>query len=353
MSTPVADRNTPGNVSPPPTYDAEREQLETSPRENSWDILFSQPLDGMKATSIVEYKTRLEPLTRRMAPAMYAPIIYQMHLTVKLVPTNPALLLNPQFMAKWNAVEFIMANARVVNGDNVKEEITKQGKSIMSGNLNVALTKQKSSNEFVFFGHTKIQFQDCSYHHNRIPFKLEWSFFLPNELVTPILSVISASFRVYARKPNKKRKDPESDSDMQEQTTNSLKRKRSDNEKYYELHLTKRGQQDGGAVPQVDLTSESNDSSPVNTYLPIEAQPLKKRFKAGDEENSAKQNNPQRERDQNTIVSHPENEEKEFQERLAKLLECVKSRKNMSCVQVVISSMMNVASEMYREAHIN
>jgi hypothetical protein len=373
--------NEPGNTSPPPMFDDERHKNTENQNTEGWSVMYSQSTHGMTARSIVEYKTRLEPLSQTFPNSLYAPIIYQMHVTVKLTPDSPALLQNQQFVSKWNELEFVMAKVRVMNGHNHDEQILKNGKPIISGMLKVPLTKQRttSGNELIFFGHNKIQFLDCSYHHNKQSFALEWSFYLPNELNHPILVVVSTPFKVYARKPNKKRKDVgNTDADMQQENeAKDLKRKRGDNEKIYELQLTKHGQQDGVPVPQVDLTNDDTETSirqdsPANSFVPIDAQPLKKRVRLmNDVEDGARQYSPERERDPSPTmvedtqrvspnfvltttqpVGNAYEEEREFQERLNKLLECVKSRRNMSCVQVVISSMMSVASDLYREAGV-
>jgi hypothetical protein len=383
IMTNTSTESLPGNQSPPPMYDHERNNMQNE--NSSWNVAYAQKFNGMTSNSRIEYRTRLEPLSQKIPNSLYAPIIYQMHLTFKMTPTAPALI-QQDVIDKWNELEFVIGKVRVVNGQQPHEEILKNGKPIIQGMQQIALTRQKTDgNEFIFFGHNKIQFLDCSYHHNKQSFALEWSFHLPNSMNQPILILLSTPFKVYARKPNKKRKDVGNvDADLQqEHEERELKRKRGDNEKYYEFHLTKRGQQDGGSVPVVDMVSVNTEivhtnprqGSPTtpSAFFPIEGQPLKKRVRLMndvEEANGVRQANPQRERDPSpataemqrvsptpaysTNVAHNPavvvDDENEFQERLSKLLEYVRSHKNMSCVQVVISSMMAVASDMYREA---
>lgn len=367
----IMESTTHGNVFPTPIFGDHERNISN---DSGWAVVYSQPIDGMTMKSIVQYKTRLEPLSQRLPNSMYASLIYQMHQTFKLSRNSSPLLQD----MKWNGIEFVIAKVRVLKPGS-HEEILKNGKPILNGNLKIALTKQRSTsdNELTFFGCNKIQFQDCSYHHNKQAFALEWSFYLANNLEQPVMILVSTPFKVYARKPNKKRKDiAHIDADLQQEDDEmSLKRKRGDNERYYELHLTKHGQQDGVAVPGVDFASVSTRTDQLSPHqdLPIfatiEEQPLKKRAKLtndADNVNGAMQDNMQRERtpsptmvenmrqtnhvvSSTNVVSPVVEDESEFHERLGKLLEYIKSHKNMSCVQVVISSMMAVASDIYRE----
>jgi len=70
-----------------------------------------------------------------------------------------------------------------------------------------ALNYDKELNEYSAL--TKIQFTECSFHHSNRAFCWKISLFSPNDVNIPILTQISPSFKVFARKPsnfNKKRK---------------------------------------------------------------------------------------------------------------------------------------------------
>ncbi|KAL0483551.1 hypothetical protein AKO1_014555 [Acrasis kona] len=332
-STPTGINESPQttNRDSPPLFD--HEHLSKIDKNDGWKVDYQAPLEGVKFKSIVEYKTRLEPLSQNLPSAMYAPIIYQMHVTLKVVPENP------EAYKKVSQIEFMLANLRVMSGN---EEVLKNGRPIVTGSLKVVLAKQKNSvqsNEFIFFGHNKIQFLDCSYHHNKQAFQLQWSFHISNQPTNPFLIVSSTSFKVYARKPNKKRSSADNNSTDEEavasqQTSLGTKRKRDENERRYEMHFTKSGQQDEGAalVPMTGAVS-SDQTSPTQSI------PLKKRFKV--ESLEAEPENP--------VVAEDLNDDLVHQQKLMQLLDYVKNKKKICFAETAITKMMMVARELYGE----
>jgi hypothetical protein len=79
-----------------------------------------------------------------------------------------------------------------------EQEILKDGKPILSGVLDTALTKTTDSLE----GKMRIQFTEVSYHFDKGSFILQISYYDPSNLNDPIIILKSPSFRVFARKPS-------------------------------------------------------------------------------------------------------------------------------------------------------
>jgi hypothetical protein len=103
---------------------------------------------------------------------------------------------------------------------NSKEEILKQNKtSILSGVIETGISSTGESNS-EFNCHLKIQFTDVSYHHNKKNFAFKISYFLNDDLKKPVLSLMSPTFLVLARKPNlpnsKKRTREENEEEEEE-----------------------------------------------------------------------------------------------------------------------------------------
>jgi hypothetical protein len=78
-----------------------------------------------------------------------------------------------------------------------------------------------TSSDLEFRGTMKVQHTDCSYHHKKSDFNWQISYFVPSDLEHPVLIKRSASYKVYARKPNqgkkRKRTDPKDEEEEEEE----------------------------------------------------------------------------------------------------------------------------------------
>lgn len=92
----------------------------------------------------------------------------------------------------------IMSKIQVVD-PATNEEIKKNGKPILKGKTEEALTKQSNGTHWL---KSKIQFTDVSYHHSKRYFAIQVSYFDPTNLKESILVLRSAPFKVFARRPN-------------------------------------------------------------------------------------------------------------------------------------------------------
>jgi hypothetical protein len=70
----------------------------------------------------------------------------------------------------------------------------------LSGIIETGISSTETNSEFIC--HLKIQFTDVSYHHNKKNFAFKISYFLNDDLKKPVLSLMSPTFLVLARKPN-------------------------------------------------------------------------------------------------------------------------------------------------------
>jgi len=93
--------------------------------------------------------------------------------------------------------KLIVSKLQVIK-PQTNEEIMKNDKNIVKGNIESALTKKQRGLE----GGMRIQFTSNSYHHGKGYFSLKVQFYDPNDLKNPLFYCESPSFRVYARKPS-------------------------------------------------------------------------------------------------------------------------------------------------------
>ncbi|EFC39826.1 predicted protein [Naegleria gruberi] len=146
----------------------------------------------------LQWKTRLDPLAVFLEESLYGPIIYQFEHELKVNLNN---LLNQH--------SIILIRPSVVYdnaADNHSTPVLKNNQVILKGDLEIAMTSKLAiDNLLVFKGHSKIQFTDSSYHHNRKAFRLVWNYFtVKQDKEILIYSTVSTPFRVFARKPSKK-----------------------------------------------------------------------------------------------------------------------------------------------------
>ena len=152
---------------------------------NSW---FIEKQNNLNWKVDISMKTRLEKATEKIPTSLYAPIVYQM--TQKV--TGP----------KVDSTKFIMIKYTAVNSET-HEVLLKNQKEILLGGFESALTFNEDEKSFQ--GTTKIQFGSNSSHFEGKEFKLKVDYFVGDNLTEPTFTMISSKFRVYARKPNKKK----------------------------------------------------------------------------------------------------------------------------------------------------
>jgi hypothetical protein len=170
-------------------------------KSQSWVMFQEYPLNWNVEILL---KTRLEKATNKIAKELYAPIVYQMSQKV----TGPSS----------DSTKFIMTKFFAISETN--EILTKNGKSILIGGTECGLTFNE--NEKSYQGTTKIQFNANSSHFEGKEFKLLIQYFI-GDMNIPIYSMVSSKFRVYARKPNKKKENASTVSSKRklEQTSSS------------------------------------------------------------------------------------------------------------------------------------
>ncbi|KAG2379198.1 hypothetical protein C9374_007337 [Naegleria lovaniensis] len=169
-------------------------------RESSpaWRVVPVQPTSSHPLPLVhrvdIQWKTRLDPFTTYLDTSLYSPIIYQFEHELELENHQHAI---------------IVVRPSVVYDDNQEVQVlNKNGQVVLKGDLEIAMTAQKRNAETTIFkGHSKIQFTDSSYHHDRKAFRLVWKYYTVQDTEKLIYSTISTPFRVFARKPTKKEKN--------------------------------------------------------------------------------------------------------------------------------------------------
>jgi len=95
--------------------------------------------------------------------------------------------------------QFILARISV----NDTTGSIEKGTQLLKGLIECALTRGKNSE---YEGTMKVQFSDCSYHHKKGDFCWQIDYFFPSDLENSILTLQSAPFKVFARKPTKEKR---------------------------------------------------------------------------------------------------------------------------------------------------
>jgi len=135
-------------------------------------------------TFLIGTKTRCEAPSPQVPETLYSSLKYEIKQRICASSVNE---------------KFIMGRISVVDSRGSEVE-----KNLLRGVVECALTKQDAGD---YEGTMKVQFVDCSYHHKKGDFSWRIQYFVPSDLETPILSLVSAPFKVFARKPTvKKRK---------------------------------------------------------------------------------------------------------------------------------------------------
>lgn len=91
----------------------------------------------------------------------------------------------------------LMGTMQVVDLNN--EEVLKDKKPILSGQISGVLTREEGSS--YVSSKSKIQFNNVSYHFDSKYFCFKCSYYTPTNMNEPLIVIKSAPFRVYARRP--------------------------------------------------------------------------------------------------------------------------------------------------------
>ena len=173
--------------------------IPTNNPTEAWKVLYNNPT--LKGRVDLQWKTRLDPYATVLDSSLYSPIIYQFEHELTVEGQVPNVI--------------IVKPVVVYDDDNSTHlrALNKDNEMILKGDLEIAMTRHKQTN--TFRGHSKIQFTDSSYHHDRKSFRLIWNYSINTTTTTNVVnadnsaeqllhSVISTPFKVFARKPSKK-----------------------------------------------------------------------------------------------------------------------------------------------------
>lgn len=164
--------------------------LEKTVEERDWKITQIDEKYNSLSYNITT-KTRCETPSSQVPDVLYSSLKYEIKQTIS------ASLIKDQ--------QFILGRISVVDSQGKVASLNEKG-NLLKGLVECALTKGKQTDDFE--GTMKAQFVDCSYHHKKGDFCWLITYYLPSDLENSILSIQSAPFKVFARKPTaKKRKN--------------------------------------------------------------------------------------------------------------------------------------------------
>ncbi|KAG2382975.1 hypothetical protein C9374_004942 [Naegleria lovaniensis] len=198
-----------------------------SQSDRSWHVVHSNEKFRNHLSVHITSKTRCEEPCEFVPTKLYSSLKYEIRQCAKL---------------NTHATEdlpFLLGRISMVDSQTF-EEIQQDNKSnpVLKGVTESALTKKpesKSSKKNAssvasvggveeFNGTLKVQSSTVSYHHKKINFCWQISYFTPSDLENPILTMRSAAFKVYARKPSqnkKKKRNPQQTDTTTAMTTSS------------------------------------------------------------------------------------------------------------------------------------
>lgn len=157
-----------------------------------WHTIFSNA-NILKGDITVKSKTRLDNPCSSLPDRLYASLKYE--IIQSATGVDPSL-------------QFILAKAQVCEAESGQVVDSVKNVPSLKGTVEAALTKsteeENSDTEPVHLNGTlKLQFGNkLSYHSTKKHYYLEIHYFLPENLSSPIYIKRSASFKVFARKPN-------------------------------------------------------------------------------------------------------------------------------------------------------
>lgn len=222
--------------------------------KRSWKTLYETPyLKSMNFNQdhiSIECKTRSEP-TSLVPERMFSSLKYTIELSLPI-----------SFFGK----ETLMTQIQVVDHCKPQEEINKEGRSIFKGtsslhpfSISPGSKDQKCK--------IKFQFNDSSFHYNKKNFAFKISVIHPN-LLTSLLVVLSPPFKVYARRPQAKRKEMEKENEGIQ--VKKVKKESNDPDKFQDFQ-----QSLGNLVKIVDCLNDDQKREAIDS--------IKKNFKIEDQ----------------------------------------------------------------------
>lgn len=168
-----------------------QQQVSTTIEDRDWKITFVNEKYIQGLSFNISCKTRCEQPSSQVPEVLYSSLKYEIKQEIS------ASMIKDQ--------QFILGRISVVDSQGKSASLNDKG-NLLKGLIECALTKGKQTEEFE--GTMKAQFVDCSYHHKKGDFCWQLSYYLPSDLENSILSIQSAPFKVFARKPTaKKRKN--------------------------------------------------------------------------------------------------------------------------------------------------
>ena len=194
-----------------------------SQTDRSWHVVHLNEKFKNHLSVQITSKTRCEEPCEFVPTKLYSSLKYEIRQCAKLNTLATEDL------------PFLLGRISMVDSQTF-EEIQQDNKSnpVLKGVTESALTKKPESKNSKktstsvggieeFNGTLKVQSSTVSYHHKKINFCWQISYFTPSDLENPILIMRSAAFKVYARKPsqNKKKKRNPQQQQQTETTTSS------------------------------------------------------------------------------------------------------------------------------------
>ncbi|EFC39379.1 predicted protein [Naegleria gruberi] len=185
--------------------------------DRSWKVVQTSEKFAGKLSISITSKTRCEEPCEQVPTKLYSSLKYE---------------IRQQAMLNKNTVKedlpFLLGRISMVDSQTF-EEIQQDNKSnpVLKGVVESALTKKPESKNSKnketstceeYNGVLKVQSSTVSYHHKKINFCWQINYYVPSDLENPIMTLRSAAFKVYARKPsqNKKKKRTTTTSSSQE-----------------------------------------------------------------------------------------------------------------------------------------
>jgi len=153
-------------------------------KSRSWNIVSASTSIQQGLTARITNKTRCEEPCPIVPDILYSSLKYEIRMT-----------LTGNFLDS----QFILGRISVVDTEGKIDS----GVQLLKGLIECACTRTKNG---TYEGTFKSQFVDCSYHHKKGDFCWQIDYFFPHDLTTSILTIQSAPFKVFARKPTKEKR---------------------------------------------------------------------------------------------------------------------------------------------------
>jgi hypothetical protein len=244
-----------------------------SPNIRAWKIVYlnSQVLPDPQVKIIL--KTRNDSPSEDVPNKLYSSLKYEIYQYI-----------SGSFV---NKIPLLMSRIYVIHPETGEEVQAKRKMvgSILKGNTEGALTRDHSES---FSSRGKIQLQDVTFHHNKKYFIFQICYYLPCDLVRPVMIIRSAPFQVFARrqtgiKPRAKRKKIiESPLGIQKKQISTLQNYLKGLEELIQLRekLNPELQKTalGNALKKLVYSEQPQTITPVQKIPPIYQQPIQDNF---------------------------------------------------------------------------